>query len=62
MTDSLHPGSGGNPGFNSYDLDNTMRPVFYSAVLGFFLIGMWLSSLLVRSKVIEDLQEQKEWS
>ena len=22
MTDSLHPGNGGNPGFNSYDLDN----------------------------------------
>ena len=25
MTDSLHPGNGGNPGFNSYDLDNRLR-------------------------------------
>ena len=34
MTDSLHPGNGGNPGFNSYDLDNRLRLVFYPAVLG----------------------------
>ncbi|MEY3678509.1 MAG: hypothetical protein RI924_650, partial [Bacteroidota bacterium] len=31
MTDSLHPGNGGNPGFNSYDLDSRMRLVFYPA-------------------------------
>ncbi len=32
MVDSLHPGAGGNPGFNSYDLDNHMRLVFYPAM------------------------------
>src|SRR5690606_38028952 len=39
MTDSLHPGSGGNPGFNAYDLDNRMRMVFYPAVVGWTLFG-----------------------
>ncbi len=50
MTDSLHPGNGGNPGFNQYDLDNRMRPVFYSAVLGWILIGLWITHLRIRFK------------
>ena len=33
VTDSLHPGKGGNPAFNKYDLDNTLRMVFYPAVI-----------------------------
>ena len=37
MTDSLHPGNGGNPGFNAYDLDNRMRMVFYPAVIAWTL-------------------------
>lgn len=28
MTDSLHPGKGGNPGFSSYDLDHRLRSKF----------------------------------
>lgn len=43
LTDSLHPGNGGNPGFNSYDLDNDMRWVFYPAVLGWILLGVWMA-------------------
>lgn len=50
ITDSLHPGNGGNPGFNSYDLDNTMRMVFYPAVLGWMLIGLWTASIIYRIK------------
>lgn len=53
ITDSLHPGSGGNPGFNQYDLDNTMRPVFYASVFGFTLIAFWTVSLLVRTRLVE---------
>jgi len=34
LTASLHPGNGGNPGFNSYDLDSKLRLVFYPAVIG----------------------------
>lgn len=48
MTDSLHPGSGGNPGFNSYDLDNNLRMVFYPAILGWTLMGFWISSIRIR--------------
>lgn len=48
MTDSLHPGSGGNPAFNVYDLDNTMRMIFYPACIGWILLGVWLFSLRTR--------------
>lgn len=48
MTDSLHPGNGGNPGFSEYDLDSNMRPVFYSAVVGWILIGLWITQLRLR--------------
>jgi len=45
---SLHPGNGGNPGFNAYDLDSNLRSVFYPAVLAWMGIGLWLSTQLVR--------------
>ena len=48
LTDSLHPGSGGNASFTVYDLDSRMRIVFYPAVIAYFLLGCWISSLLVR--------------
>ena len=54
LTDSLHPGNGGNPGFNSYDLNNNMRKVFYPAVIGFILLGVWITSLRVRLKKLEN--------
>ncbi len=50
---SLHPGKGGNPGFNIYDLDNTLRLVFYPAVIGWTLFGVWITSLRVRIKKIQ---------
>ena len=43
MTDSLHPGNGGNPGFSSYDLDSRMRGVLYPACLGWILLGVWIA-------------------
>ncbi|MCK5101684.1 MAG: cytochrome c biogenesis protein CcsA, partial [Cyclobacteriaceae bacterium] len=43
LTDSLHPGNGGNPGFSSYDLDNNLRMVFYPAVVAWTLIGVWFA-------------------
>ncbi len=48
MTDSLHPGKGGNPGFSSYDLDENLRLVFYPAVIGWTLLGVWIINLRVR--------------
>lgn len=50
ITDSLHPGNGGNPGFNSYDLDNRLRMIFYPAVIGWILVGTWIASLRYRIK------------
>jgi heme exporter protein C len=58
LTDSLHPGNGGNPGFNKYDLNSDMRPVFYSAVIGWILIGLWLTNLRVRYKNLKEKHEQ----
>lgn len=48
LSDSLHPGNGGNPGFNAYDLDSRMRMVFYPACLGWILIGYWIYTILYR--------------
>jgi heme exporter protein C len=57
ITDSLHPGNGGNPGFNSYDLDSRLRMVFYPAVIGWTLIGFWLADLHIRTKLLERKKE-----
>ena len=45
---SLHPGNGGNPGFGGEDLDNTMRTIFYPAIIGFTLLGFWMGNILTR--------------
>jgi len=54
LVDSLHPGSGGNPGFGVDDLDNTMRLVLYPAVIGWLLLGIWMAQLLKRMSVLRD--------
>jgi heme exporter protein C len=48
ITDSLHPGNGGNPAFSKYDLDSTLRMVFYPSVIGWILLGVWMLNLKVR--------------
>ncbi|MBA3647897.1 MAG: cytochrome c biogenesis protein CcsA [Chitinophagales bacterium] len=53
LTDSLHPGNGGNPGFSAYDLDGDMRLVFYPAVIGWTLLGVWLMTLWSRLRLME---------
>lgn len=53
LTDSLHPGNGGNPGFNAYDLDSNLRKVFYPAVMGWTLLGFWIASLKIRIKLLQ---------
>lgn len=54
LKDSLHPGNGGNPGFNSYDLDSRMRIVFYPACLAWILVGYWVYTLRFRIKSLEN--------
>jgi len=44
---SLHPGAGGSPSTVA-TLDNTMRMVFYPAIIGWILIGIWILNIRVR--------------
>lgn len=60
LTDSLHPGNGGNPGFNAYDLDSRLRLVFYPAVVGWTLLGLWITTLRVRLRIVEESMAEKE--
>ncbi len=52
--DSLHPGKGGNPGFNSYDLNSNMRLVFYPAIIGWTLLATWMMTLRIRIKNLQN--------
>ncbi|MDX5422711.1 MAG: ABC transporter permease, partial [Hymenobacteraceae bacterium] len=52
LTDSLHPGNGGNPGFNAYDLDSRLRMVFYPAVMGWTLLGIWMINVKTRLELL----------
>ena len=54
LTDSLHPGNGGNPAFGKYDMDSNMRLVFYPAILAWILVGVWISSLRIRIKLLNN--------
>lgn len=57
MTESLHPGGKGvegNPGLGGEDLDPTMRLVFWPAVLGWILLGVWITTLRLRIRLIEE--------
>lgn len=59
LTDSLHPGNGGNPAFGKYDLDNNMRLVFYPAIIGWILMGCWLFEIRNRIGILKNkLHEQ----
>jgi heme exporter protein C len=53
MTDSLHPGSGGNPAFGKYDLDGKMKAVFYPAMLGWSFLAVWIATIRYRIRLIE---------
>jgi len=59
LVGSLHPGAPGsdtgNPALNAQkDLDATMRMVFYPAVIGWTLVGVWLANLRIRIQLIKD--------
>lgn len=52
-SNSLHPGADGNPAFGQYDLDANMRVVFYPAIVGWTLLGVWIAWIRVRIKIVE---------
>ena len=57
MAESLHPGGMGNPAMNTNDIDSRMRIVFWlGAVPGWALLGVWITSLRLRYKLLEEKQ------
>lgn len=48
LLESLHPGKEGNPALNFDDLDGRLRSVFYPAIIGWTLLGVWITSLKIR--------------
>jgi heme exporter protein C len=57
--ESLHPGGKGvegNPGLSGSDLDPRLRIVFWPAVIGWTLLGVWISTLKVRALLFEEKQ------
>jgi heme exporter protein C len=58
LTDSLHPGNGGNPAFGKYDMNNEMRMVFYPAIIGWIILGAWVSSLTYRFRILKNKLEE----
>jgi heme exporter protein C len=57
MVDSLHPGNGGNPAFSNYDLDSSLRMVFYPAVLGWMGLSLWILNIRLRIQKIKEIIE-----
>lgn len=53
LTDSLHPGNGGNPAFGKLDMDNRMRVVLYPAFIAWGLFAVWIATVRYRIRLIE---------
>jgi heme exporter protein C len=57
---SLHPGgSEGNPALNFKDASMNMRLVFYPAIAGWTLIGVWIATLKIRLKILDEQKLMK---
>ncbi len=58
LVGSLHPGApgsdSGNPALNFKDIDSRLRMVFYPAVIGWTLLGVWIATLKIRLQLIND--------
>lgn len=54
LYDSLHPGGEGNPAMAQNDIDPLMRLVFWPAVLGWTLLGVWITTLHTRLQKLSD--------
>ncbi|MEQ1552680.1 MAG: cytochrome c biogenesis protein CcsA [Ferruginibacter sp.] len=58
LVGSLHPGSpgseSGNPALDKNDMDMSMRAIFYPAVIGWTLLGVWIATLKIRLQLLQD--------
>lgn len=52
---SLHPGNEGNPALDvKNDISGSMRIVFYPAVIGWTLLGVWITTLKIRLQLLKE--------
>ena len=52
---SLHPGNEGNPALDvKNDISGNMRMVFYPAVIGWTLLGVWITTLKIRLNLLKE--------
>jgi heme exporter protein C len=52
---SLHPGNEGNPALDvKNDISGSMRIVFYPAVIGWTLLGVWITTLKIRLNLLKE--------
>jgi len=57
LLDSLHPGGMGNPAFDTKDIDDRMRMIFWpAAVPGWTLLGVWITTLRIRLRKLEEIK------
>ncbi len=56
---SLHPGKGGSP-MTVTNLDITMRMVFYPAIVGWIIMGYWLTGIRVKMDFIRQHLDNPE--
>ncbi len=58
LVGSLHPGApgseSGNPALDKNDMDIGMRAIFYPAVIGWTLLGVWIATLKIRIQLLKD--------
>lgn len=57
LTESLHPGgrgSEGNPGLNPNDTTPEMEMVFLPAIIGWILLGVWITTLRIRLQIYNE--------
>jgi heme exporter protein C len=58
LVGSLHPGApgsdSGNPALNKHDIDAGMLVVFYPAIIGWTLLGVWIATLKIRLQLLKD--------
>lgn len=52
---SLHPGGKeGNPAMDFRDTSGTMQIVFYPAIIGWFLLGLWITTIRIRIGLLKE--------
>ncbi|MEI6765767.1 MAG: cytochrome c biogenesis protein CcsA [Bacteroidota bacterium] len=50
--DSIHPGKSGNPALTPGELDSNLRLVFYPAMIGWIMLGIWILNFRIKRKSI----------